>query len=223
MQFSPYFRRIVGLPRAVLRTGNHVRYVVNRDDLVGKVPWITGVKTGHTSGAGYVLVSSGTFRGMTLIGAVLGTSSEAARDANALALMRWGFENYRQADPVTAGAVIARPTINGGTSRATVIAGGSFARAVLKSDRITLTNSLPRNLNGPLARHAVVGHETVRINGRPVRRIPLLLARAIPGLSPLTQASRFARRPITLVVLVLAIGVAATLLAARRRRPTPAV
>ena len=33
-----------------------MRHVVNRNDLVGTVPWIHGVKTGHTLDAGYVLV-----------------------------------------------------------------------------------------------------------------------------------------------------------------------
>src|SRR6202011_2379807 len=54
------FARFVALPGAVLKTGDHVRYVANRNDLVGRVSWINGVKTGHTLGAGYVLVGSGT-------------------------------------------------------------------------------------------------------------------------------------------------------------------
>ena len=46
----------VALPRAVLHTGSHTRFVANRNDLVGSVPWVNGVKTGHTRDAGYVLV-----------------------------------------------------------------------------------------------------------------------------------------------------------------------
>ena len=73
--------------------------------------WVNGVKTGHTLDAGYVLVASGTQHGMTLIDAVLGTSSEAARDSNALALLNWGFANFGMRTPVHAGAVLARPAI----------------------------------------------------------------------------------------------------------------
>ena len=108
---SRYFARIVALPHAVLYTGNHTRVIANRNTLVGRVPWINGVKTGHTSGAGYVLVASGTRNGMTLLSAVLGTSSEASRDANTMALLTYGFDNFRLQTPVRAGAVLASPTV----------------------------------------------------------------------------------------------------------------
>ena len=41
---------------------------------------------------------------MTLLSAVLGTSSEASRDANTLALLDYGFANFRLVTPVAAGA-----------------------------------------------------------------------------------------------------------------------
>jgi D-alanyl-D-alanine carboxypeptidase (penicillin-binding protein 5/6) len=64
---------------------------VNRNRLVAAVPWIDGVKTGHTQSAGYVLVGSGTRKGVQLVSAVLGAPSEAQRDADTLALLRYGF------------------------------------------------------------------------------------------------------------------------------------
>jgi D-alanyl-D-alanine carboxypeptidase (penicillin-binding protein 5/6) len=85
---EPFFRAVVRMRGAVLRTGDHVRVVTNLNDLLGRYSWINGVKTGHTLGAGYVLVASGTQHGMTLIDAVLGTPSEAARDDAALPTSR---------------------------------------------------------------------------------------------------------------------------------------
>ena len=61
---QPWFARAVALPHALLKTGSHPRYVANRNDLVGRYSWVRGVKTGHTSGAGYVLVGAGASRGM---------------------------------------------------------------------------------------------------------------------------------------------------------------
>ena len=95
LKTQPFFTRVVALPHAVLRTGNHPRYVTNRNDLVGRYSWVRGVKTGHTSGAGYVLVGYGERHNIKLLSAVLGTSSEASRDANTITLLDYGFSNFR--------------------------------------------------------------------------------------------------------------------------------
>ncbi len=59
---KPFARKVVDRPRAVLRSGSRVRVVNNRNTLVGAVPWMSGIKTGHTRRAGYVLVGSATAR-----------------------------------------------------------------------------------------------------------------------------------------------------------------
>jgi serine-type D-Ala-D-Ala carboxypeptidase (penicillin-binding protein 5/6) len=208
---SAYFARVVAQPHALLRTGNHPRFVLNRNTLVGRVPWINGVKTGHTSGAGYVLVGSGTRGGMTLLSAVTGTASESARDANTFALLSWGFDHFRLVTPVEAGSVLARPTVRDrpGT-HAAVIAAATFTRVVGRTARVNVRVEVPHQLAGPLKRHAIVGYFVVLENGRPIARIPLLLARRLKAVSPLTLAARFITRPFTLlllaVVLVVAIG-----------------
>ena len=51
-------------------------------------PYVNGVKTGHTRGAGYVLVGRRSRNGIQLVSAVLGTPSEAARDADTMACSR---------------------------------------------------------------------------------------------------------------------------------------
>jgi serine-type D-Ala-D-Ala carboxypeptidase (penicillin-binding protein 5/6) len=204
---SPFFARVVALPHAVLHSGSHPRSVTNRNDLVGRVPWINGVKTGHTSGAGYVLVGSGTRGEMTLLSAVLGTSSASARDANTLALLDYGFANFRLAHPVVAGSVLARPTVRDRPGvHAAVIAASTLTRLVGATTRLTVRVDLPHQLAGPLKRHAVVGSVIVLAHGRPIARTLLLLARALPAVSPLTLAARFITRPSTLAVLALLLG-----------------
>ena len=95
---QPWFARAVALPHALLKTGSHARYVANRNDLVGRYSWIRGVKTGHTSGAGYVLVGAGERRGIELLSVVMGTSSEYERDANTLRLLGWGLADVPDRD-----------------------------------------------------------------------------------------------------------------------------
>ena len=217
----PFFAHVVGLSHAVLTTGYHRRYVVSRNYLVSEVPWIHGVKTGHTSKAGYVLVADGSRNGMTLMSAVLGTPSEAARDQSTVALLDWGFQNFRLTRPVAAGAVLARPTVNGYTDRhASVIAARTVSWVVPRGLQLRVALHVPLQLSGPLKRHTRVGSATVFEGTRPVGRVQLVLARALPGLSPFVAAARFITRPSTLVVLVVLVmaGVALTLRQRLRRR-----
>ena len=220
----PWFARAVSLPAAVLLTGNYVRHVVNRNDLVGRYWWIHGVKTGHTSEAGYVLIESGTFGGMTLISAVLGTDSEASRDANTLALLNWGFDNFHLVHPVHAGAVLARPTVRDQPGlRAELIAARSFAGVVRRDAHVTIRIEAPRELSGPLPGHKLIGTATVLDGARVLARIPLLLGHRLPAVSTLTLAGRFITRPSTLILLVPLLAVAVWLtvwLIARRRNRT---
>ncbi len=52
------FARVVDLPLAELESGARPRVIDNRNTLVAAYPFVSGVKTGHTLGAGYVLVGS---------------------------------------------------------------------------------------------------------------------------------------------------------------------
>ncbi len=219
LKTQPFFNHTVARRSAVLRTGNHVRDVVNRNDLVGRVPWINGVKTGHTNDAGYVLVGSGTQHGMRLLSAVLGTSSESARDDNTLALLDYGFANYQQLTPVRRDQLIARLTVRDQPGKhADVIAAHTFTSVFRRSDRVRLRIDAPHQLAGPLPWHADVGTVVVVSGGRVYERIPLLLAHKLSGVSPLLLAARFVTRPFTLVVLVVLFAAAITLAARRRWR-----
>jgi D-alanyl-D-alanine carboxypeptidase (penicillin-binding protein 5/6) len=220
---SRFFAHIVGLPSATLATGP-VRSVVNRNDLVAKYHWINGVKTGHTAGAGYVLVGSARRRGMTLLSAVLGTSSTAARDANTLALFNWGFQNFHLVTPLRAGDVLARPTVSDRPGfRAQLIAAAGFTRVIATGAPVVLKIVAPSNLTGPLKRHAVLGHVLVLDGRHTLARIPLLLARRLPAVSAFTIAARFMTRPVTLLVVLALLGLAAALVVRRRVQGRAAV
>jgi D-alanyl-D-alanine carboxypeptidase (penicillin-binding protein 5/6) len=216
---SRFLRRIVALPHAVLRTGSHVRYVVNRNDLVGQYPWINGVKTGHTNDAGYVLVASARRHGMPLISVVLGTSSEQARDANTLALLDYGFSGFRVRKPVHTGQVLARPTVQYQPGKhAALFAAAPFTRAFAIHERVHVIVHAPAQLTGPLRRHARLGTAVVVADGRPVARIPLLLAQSLPAVSSLTIAAHFIARPLMLLIVLLLVACPAIAFVMRRRR-----
>ncbi len=110
---NAFARRVMDRPRAVLRSGDRTRVLENRNTLVAAVPWMDGVKTGHTQSAGYILVGSASRGGVPLISVVLGTPSEGARNSDTLALMNYGFSRYRRATPVVAGRTAAQAAREG--------------------------------------------------------------------------------------------------------------
>jgi D-alanyl-D-alanine carboxypeptidase (penicillin-binding protein 5/6) len=209
LRSQPFIRAVVSKKSAVLRTGDHVRHVTNLNDLVDRYSWVNGVKTGHTLQAGYVLVASGTRDGMTLIGVVLGTASEAARDASALALLNYGFANFGLRTPVHAGEVLARPAVKNDTPhRARLIAASSYTHVFPRSARVRVRVRAPAQLTGPLAAHAVVGSATVVAGGRVQARIPLELAAALPQIRTSKGPGKVVVLSATLSGLVLAVGAA---------------
>ena len=222
MQHSRFFAHIVGLRSAVLHSGRMVRNVVNRNDLVGRFPWIDGVKTGHTNDAGYVLVASGHRGGMTLISAVEGTVSAQARDDNTLALLNYGFSSFSTQHPITDGEVLARPTVQDQPGmRVPVRAGMGVTQIVARGERLAVTVRVARQLAGPLPAQSVVGTAVVMEGGRVLTRVPLVLGRRLDAVSSLTLAGRFITQPLMLLVIVAIAGVGGFLWrdARRRRRP----
>jgi len=54
-------------------------------------PGADGIKTGHTNNAGYCLLASATRHGRRIIVALLGASTDDARDQAAATLLDWAF------------------------------------------------------------------------------------------------------------------------------------
>ncbi len=63
----------------------------NTNDLLRTYPAADGIKTGHTTQAGWCILASANRAGRRIIVAVLGAPTEEARDAAATALLDWGF------------------------------------------------------------------------------------------------------------------------------------
>jgi serine-type D-Ala-D-Ala carboxypeptidase (penicillin-binding protein 5/6) len=214
-----FLRRVMDLPRARLRTGAHPRVVVNRNTLVREVPWVDGVKTGHTNAAGYILVASGTRDGLTFVDAVLGDPTEATRDHDALALLKWAFASYRLAAPVARGEVEARPSVKFRPDERVDVVAARAVRFPLARDRTPrVAVQVPHELAGPLPRGARVGTLTVRVGSRVIARVALLTARSVPAVGLPERFGRAIARPGSLVAIAAVLAGAGVLLARRRRR-----
>jgi D-alanyl-D-alanine carboxypeptidase (penicillin-binding protein 5/6) len=180
------FRRIVDTPQKTLRTGNSPRTVVNRNDLVGRVPWVNGVKTGYTPDAGNVLVGSGTRKGVTLLSVVMGAPTETARDDDTLALLRYGFSLYRRETPVQKGERLAGPTVRGRDDSLPLVAARSVQVTARRGQSVRVRVDAPRDVLGPIPRGRRLGAAVVTVDGEVAGRAPLLSKRA--ALAPASRS-----------------------------------
>jgi len=221
-----FFRRTVDRPRAQLTSGAEPRELENSNDLLGGQAFVNGVKTGHTNLAGYVLVGSASRGGVTVISTVLGAPSKAARDADTLALLRYGLRQFRRVTVVDPNRVVARSDVKyREEDRIELVPAARRARVLRVGERARVTVSAPAVLEGPIPQGARVGTVIVRVRGRVTDRVPLLTAQPVPKVSWLERAVDFMVKPGTLAGLaglaglVLAGAVAGTAIRRRRRQP----
>lgn len=83
----------------------------NRNGLLWTDPTVDGLKTGHTSEAGYCLVSSAKREGMRLISVVMGTKSERSRERETQKLLSYGFRYFETHHLYSAGTELTNAKV----------------------------------------------------------------------------------------------------------------
>jgi D-alanyl-D-alanine carboxypeptidase (penicillin-binding protein 5/6) len=212
------FARIVDTPSAVLRSGEGTRRVTTRNTLLVAKPWVVGVKTGHTLGAGYVLVGAGRRNGTTLISAALGAPSEAVRDEDNLELLDYGFSLYRARRPVERGEKLADPKLDYRDDHLELAAKRSIETSVRKGQRLRTVIEAPDEVSGAIERGETLGRVVVKVDGRFAGSSPLVAAESVPAATPLQKGITTARQPLLLISLGLFVIVIGIVLARRGRR-----
>jgi serine-type D-Ala-D-Ala carboxypeptidase (penicillin-binding protein 5/6) len=216
----PRFARVVDMPEAELDTGARPRTIDNRNTLVATHPFVTGVKTGHTLGAGYVLIGSAKGPGgARVISVGMGEPSEAARDSDTLKLLRWGIGRFRRVRVLDDRRTMARADIEYYDERAELVPARDAVLTLRVDERVRRRISAPEEVEGPLEADTRVGSVTLFVDGERVRRVALVTAADVPEPGTLRVLTSVLGVPLT-VVLVLAIllGAALVALTLRRRR-----
>jgi D-alanyl-D-alanine carboxypeptidase (penicillin-binding protein 5/6) len=175
-----FFRRVFDTPEVTVHSGARPIRLTNRNTLVRTVPWVNGVKTGYTLGADYVLVGSGTRKGVTLVSAVLGAPSERARDAATRELLDYGFSQYEHERALERGERLASASVRYQDSSLPLVADGDVTVTVRRGQQLDTELVAPDEVEGPVDRGERVGQAVVTLDGERVGRVALVAARAIP-------------------------------------------
>jgi serine-type D-Ala-D-Ala carboxypeptidase (penicillin-binding protein 5/6) len=215
----PAFAKIAASRHAVLRSLRPPRRIATRNDLLYRLRWANGIKTGYTLGAGYVLVGAGRLDGVQLISAVLGTTSESARDEETEELLTYGFSLHRHELPIRKGQALAEPSIRYAGGNLPLRAARAVAIGVRRNQRLRVSVRAPGEVEGPIRRGATLGRATVFVDGLRVATVPLQAAHAVAEATAFERARSIATGGAGWLVLALsAILLGAGFLRRRRRR-----
>jgi serine-type D-Ala-D-Ala carboxypeptidase (penicillin-binding protein 5/6) len=219
----PRFARVVDMPVAELESGAIPRVIDNRNTLIASTPWVTGVKTGYTAGAGNVLVGSAKGRGgAEVISVVLGEPSEAARDADTLELLTWGLGQFRRVRVLDPKRALARANIRYyEDDQARLVPRRGAVVTIRRGEQVRRRVRSRDELEGPLPAGARAGVVTVLVDGERVRRVALVTAAEVPEAGTLRVLTSVLGVPLTLLLglAILLAAPIAVLLARGRRRP----
>lgn len=162
----------------------------NRNGLLNKDPSVDGIKTGHTSSAGYCLLSSAQRDGRRLIAAVMGAKSWAYREQASLELLNYGFRFFDTVPLLGPNNPIARIAVYKGVEEQLPV--GTLEPLALSlprgaKDRIQLQPQITAPAVAPIAAGQRLGTISITLDGRPIRQEPLVALKAI------AQGSLFTR------------------------------
>ncbi len=158
-------------------TYNNIKQYNRNSLLWDKSLNVDGMKTGHTSNAGYSLVTSGTKGDMRLVTVVMGTESERARKVESKKLLNYGFRFFETYTPYKAGEKFATNRIWMGDKKEVDL-------GILLDTPITIprgqrknlkaTFELDQQLTAPIAKGTVVGKLFLQLEGEDIAQYPLV-------------------------------------------------
>jgi D-alanyl-D-alanine carboxypeptidase (penicillin-binding protein 5/6) len=187
---KPTIREMVGRPTEVAAG----RRLHTWNDLLGSYPGLIGVKTGHTSIAGWSQVAAARGRGLTVYATIIGSPSRSERNADLVELLDWGFDQYRIVEPVVSGREYARAETAYDRPTVRLVAAGSVVRLVRVGRPLMQRVVAPAVVSLPVRRGQVLGRVETWMGGRLLGSRQLVAANTIEKPGRFDRATWYARR-----------------------------
>jgi len=154
----------------------------NRNLLLWRDPSVDGIKTGHTSSAGYCLMASAKRGDQRLISVVMGDTSENQRAVDSQALLNWGFRFYETHQLYPANKQVTQQKVWKGQADAVSL---GVAEPLLvstprgKYGQLKATMDVPKVLEAPIAKGQKIGTVKVNLGNQVVAQQPLIALEGI--------------------------------------------
>jgi len=177
---SPVVRSLVRERTETIEDGRVVVHTWN--DLLGVVPGLIGVKTGHTDDAGWCQVAAVRRQGYTIYAVILGSPTRAQRNGDLQRLLEWGVSQYRTATLVRR-AVYGQAQTGWGRKPVALVASKPLVRVVRAGRPLIERVIAPGAVSLPVAQGQRLGRVEIWDGRTLVGTRPLLAARSVarPG------------------------------------------
>jgi D-alanyl-D-alanine carboxypeptidase (penicillin-binding protein 5/6) len=174
---SPVVRSLVRERTDTIEGG---RVVVHTwDDLLGVVPGLIGVKTGHTGDAGWCQVAAVRRQGYTIYAVILGSPTRTQRNDDLQRLLEWGVSQYRTSTLVRRVAY-AQAAVGWGRRSVALVASRPLVRVVRAGRPLLERVIAPSAVSLPVVRGQRLGRIEVWDGRTLLGTRPLLAARSVP-------------------------------------------
>jgi D-alanyl-D-alanine carboxypeptidase (penicillin-binding protein 5/6) len=155
----------------------------NRNLLLYRDPTVDGIKTGHTSTAGYCLAASAKRGDSRMISVVMAMANEEARARASQELLNYGFRFFETRRLYEAGKPIAEARVwKGVAEKVSLVVPADVWVTIPRNsmDKISASTEAPRDLEAPIAAGAKLGALRISLGGQPLAETPLVPAAAVP-------------------------------------------
>ncbi len=149
----------------------------NRNTLLWRDDTVDGIKTGHTSEAGYCLVTSARRGDQRLIAVVMGAPSEKQRADDNQELLNYGFRFYETRKLYAANAPLANPELWRGAIATLPLGVAEDVLVTFPRGRyadLKASVDMPARLVAPIAKGKAVGSLKVRLEDKVLLERPLI-------------------------------------------------
>lgn len=140
----------------------------NRNRLLWRNDNVDGVKTGHTSKAGYCLIASAEEKNTRLVSVIMGSKGEDERAADSQKLLTYGFRFFETQKLYVADQSLAQPRTWKGATKTTPVGIANDVYVTIPAGQykyLQINMELPSELKAPLQSGQVVGTITGELNG----------------------------------------------------------
>ena len=157
--------------------------LTNTNRLVRFYNGATGLKTGSTSKAKFCISATANRDGMELICVIMGAETRDVRNAEAKALLDWGYSSFElyKCEAQTQSSV----KVIGGVESYVGTESGEKVFVVKKGEakKIQKTINLPEKISAPIEKGTAVGDVLLRVDGKEVGKVDIISSSSVDKIS----------------------------------------